>query len=76
VENNPNVPVIEIARKFNIPPSSVCCVMKKKQSIVDEVKCRGEANRRKCVHLIQNINVIMKKLIGFVYKQFISKLPV
>jgi hypothetical protein len=38
--------------------------MKKKQSIVDEeVKYGGEANKRNCVHLIQNIYVIMKKLV-------------
>jgi predicted transcriptional regulator len=56
VENNPNMPATEIARKFNLPPSSLFCIMKKKQSIVDEeVKCGGEANKRNCVYLIQNI---------------------
>jgi hypothetical protein len=38
--------------------------MKKKQSVVDEeVKCRGEANKRNCVYLMQNMYVIMKKLV-------------
>jgi hypothetical protein len=35
MENNPNTSVIEIARKFNLLPSSLSCIMKKKQSIVD-----------------------------------------
>jgi hypothetical protein len=56
VENNPNTPAIETARKFNLPPSSLSCIMKKKQSIADEeVKCGGEANKINCVYLIQNI---------------------
>jgi centromere protein B len=56
VENNPKTPAIEIARKFNLPPSSLSCIMKKKESIVDEeVKRRVEANKRNYVYLIQNI---------------------
>jgi hypothetical protein len=48
VENNPNMPAIEIEQKFNLAPSSLSCIMKKKQSIVDEeVKCRNEANKTK-----------------------------
>jgi hypothetical protein len=78
MENNPKTPAIEIALKFNLPPSSLSYIMNKKQSIVDEeVKCGGEANKIKCVYFIQNIYVIMKKLIiGFVQKQFILKLPI
>jgi hypothetical protein len=40
VENNPNMPAIEIVQKFNL--ASLSCIMKKKQSIVDEVKCVGK----------------------------------
>jgi hypothetical protein len=42
VANNPNTTqVIEIVQKFNL--ASLSCIMKKKQSIVDEeVKCGGE----------------------------------
>jgi hypothetical protein len=48
VENNPNMTAIDKPRKFYLAPSSLSCTMKKKQSIVDEeVKCRGEANKRK-----------------------------
>jgi hypothetical protein len=36
VENNPNTPAIKIVRKFNLATSSLSCIMKKKQSIVDE----------------------------------------
>jgi hypothetical protein len=51
VENNPNsMPAIEIARKFNL--ASLSCIMKKKQSIVDEVKCGGEENIRNCFSLM------------------------
>jgi hypothetical protein len=64
VENNPKTPAIEITQKCNLPLSSLSCMMKKKQSIVDvEVKCRGEANKSNCVYKIQNIYVIMKKLV-------------
>jgi hypothetical protein len=56
VENNPNTPAIEMARKFNLPPSSLSCIMKKKQSIVDEeVQCGGEANTGKCLFNIKYI---------------------
>jgi hypothetical protein len=46
VQNKPNMPAIEIAQKFNL--ASLSCIMKEKQSIADEeVKCRGEAHKRK-----------------------------
>ena len=48
VEKNPSTPAIEIAQKFNLAPSSFFCVMKNKQLILDEeVKCGGEAIKRK-----------------------------
>jgi hypothetical protein len=51
VEKNPSTPAIEIARKFNLAPSSLFCIMKNKQSILDEeVKCGGEAIKRKNIN--------------------------
>jgi hypothetical protein len=48
VEKNPSMPTIEIAQKFNLAPSSLFCIMKNKQLILDEeVKCGGEAIKRK-----------------------------
>jgi hypothetical protein len=48
VEKNPSMPAIEIAQKFNLAPSSLLCIMKNKQLILDEeVKCGGEAIKRK-----------------------------
>jgi hypothetical protein len=40
------MPATDIAQKFNLV--SLSCIIKKEQSIVDEeVKCGGEANKRK-----------------------------
>jgi hypothetical protein len=51
VEKNPSTPAIEIARKFNLAPSSLFCIMKNKQLILDkEVKCGGEAIKRSNHH--------------------------
>jgi hypothetical protein len=48
VEKNPSTPAIEIARKFNLALSSLFCIMKNKQLIQDEeVKCGGEAIKRR-----------------------------
>jgi hypothetical protein len=48
VEKNPSTPTIETAWKFNLPQSSLFCIMKNKQLILDEeVKCGGEAMKRK-----------------------------
>jgi hypothetical protein len=48
VEKNPSMPTIEIAWKFNLVPSSLFCIMKNKQLILDEeVKCGGEPIKRK-----------------------------
>jgi hypothetical protein len=48
VEKNPSTPAIQIARKFNLAQSSLFCIMNNKQLILDEeVKCGGEAIKRK-----------------------------
>ena len=48
VEKNPTTSTIEIKRKFNLAPSSLFCIMKNKQLILDEeLKCGGEAIKRK-----------------------------
>jgi vacuolar-type H+-ATPase subunit I/STV1 len=48
VEKNRSTPAIETARKFNLAPSSLFCIMKNKQLILDEeVKCWGEDIKRK-----------------------------
>jgi hypothetical protein len=60
VENNQKMPATEIARKFDLPLSSLIFIMRMKQSTVDEVKCRGEVNKRNCVYLIQNIPYLLE----------------
>jgi hypothetical protein len=47
VEKNSSTPAIEIARKFNLAPSSLFCIMKNKQLILEkEVICGGESIKK------------------------------
>jgi hypothetical protein len=42
VEKNPRMPTIEIAQKFNLAPSSLFCIMKNKQLILDAKEVEEE----------------------------------